>query len=434
MRILTAFLLATLVTGAVLGQAVYSAADYAVNGDTFYLTKAQTGNFNFDTGGAGITWNYSALSGTEQRRLVFRLPTQTGFSLIQWPYIYNSANVNVSTTDGQTIAVFGLQQTNPNDYFLKNTAYFRQRASSYTVVLNNISYNVKNVFDNADTIYKFPFTYNSVSTSKAAYAVAVPPDLYYRSQKLNRQDTVKGWGTVITPYGTFTNCLKYESDILQVDSVAVNGTAVIANDTTRYREIKWFDPSRRFQVLYVKQIKAGNQFITQTIEYLDNQQFYQPNALFAYLPASPNMGDTVNFQNFSTNGYTFKWRFGDPASGANDSSSLINPQHMYTNPGTYSVRLIAYNGALADTVFLPVTVSPINFTYTFTGNGNWSDAVNWAGNAVPPSLLPATNTIVIDPVSSGQCIVDIAQQLAAGAVFIVNPGKRLLLPGVLRIQ
>jgi PKD domain len=434
MKILTAYLLSTFVAGTVLGQSTYSSTDFAVSGDTFYLTKAQAGNFNFDTNGTGITWNYAGLSGSEQRRLVFRPPAQTGFSIVQWPYIYNSSNVNLSATDGQTIAVFGLQQTNPNDYYLKNTIYLRQRASSYTVVLNGLSFNIKNVYDNADTLYKFPFTYNSVNASRSAYTISIPPDLYYRSQKLNRQDTVKGWGTVITPYGTFSNCLKYVSNILQVDSVAVNGTAVVANDTTRYREIKWFDPSRRFQVLYVKQIKAGNQFVTQTIEYLDNQQFYQPNALFAYLPASPNMGDTINFQNLSTNSYAFKWRFGDPASAANDSSALINPQHIYISPGTYTVQLVAYNGPLIDTAFLPVVVSPLNFTYTFTGNGNWSNAANWAGNAVPPTLLPATNTIVISPVNGGQCILDITQQLANGTVFIVNAGKKLLLPGVLRIQ
>ncbi len=434
MKFLTACLVSACFAIGVQAQPTYSSADFAVSGDTFYLTKAQAGNFNFDTTGAGITWNYAALSGTEQRRLVFRLPAQTGFSIVQWPYIYNSSNVNLSSTDGQTIAVFGLQQTNPNDYYLKNTAYLRQRASSYSVVLNGLSFNVRNVYDNADTIYKFPFTYNSVNASRSAYTISIPPDLYYRSQKLNRQDTVKGWGTVITPYGTFTNCLKYVSDIRQVDSAAVNGTAVITNDTTVYREIKWFDPSRRFQVLYVKQIKVGNQFITQTIEYLDNQQYYQPNALFAYLPASPNMGDTVNFQNLSTNSYAFKWRFGDPASAANDSSNLINPQHIYTNPGTYTVQLIAYNGPLTDTAFLPVVISPLNFTYTFNGNGNWSNAGNWAGNAVPPNLLPATNTIVINPVSGGQCILDITQQLVAGTVFIVNAGKKLLLPGLLRIQ
>jgi PKD domain len=415
-------------------QPSYTASNYANSGDTFYLTKAQLGNYNFDTTGINITWNYAALVGTEQRRLVFRLPTQTGFSIVQWPYLYNSSNVNLSSTDGQTIALLGLQQTNPNDYYIKNTASLRQRASSYALVLNGVAVNVRNVYDNADTLYQFPFTYSSISSSRAAYTVSIPPDLYYRKQKLNRQDTVKGWGTVITPFGSFSNCLKYVSQVMQIDSIAANGTPLLTNDTLIYREIKWFDPARRYQVLTVRQNKIGNQFITQSIEYLDNQQFYAPTALFAYLPTLPNMGDTVNFQNLSTNGYAFKWRFGDPASGANDSSALINPQHIYTNPGIYMVQLIAFNGPLADTVSLAISVSPVNTTYTFIGNGNWSSPSNWAGNAVPPLNLPATNSIVINPVAGGQCVLDVSQQVAAGASFTVSAGKRLVIPGNFRIQ
>jgi PKD domain len=426
--------LAVLMVSDVHAQTSYTSADFAASGDTFYLTKAQPGNFNFDTTGANITWNYAALQGISQRRLIYRLPTQTGFSFAQWPYLYNSANVNLSSTDGQTIAVFGLQQTNPNDYYLKNTAYLRQKASSYTAVLNGLSVNVRNVYDNADTIYKFPFTYNAVSSSKAAYTISIPPDLYFRSQRLSRQDTVKGWGTVITPYGTFTNCLKYVSTITAIDSIVVNGVPVITNDTVVSRELKWFDPSRRYPLLTVKQSRVGNQYVTQSVEYLDNQQYYQPTALFAYLPAAPNMGDTVNFQNLSTSSYTYKWRFNDPASGANDSSALINPQHVFANYGTYNVHLVAYNGPLADTFSLPVTVSPVNVIFTFTGNGNWSNAANWAGNAVPPLTLPATNTIIINPVAGGQCVLDVSQQVAAGSTFIVNSGKRFTLPGSLRIQ
>jgi PKD repeat protein len=434
MKFFIRVILAVLMASDVCAQATYTWADYAASGDTFYLTKAQPGNFNFDTTGANITWNYAALQGVSQRRLLYRLPTQAGFSFAQWPYLYNSANVNLSSTDGQTVAVFGLQQTNPNDYYLKNTGYLRQKASSYTVVLNGLAINVRNVYDNADTIYKFPVTYNSVNASKSAYSIAIPPDLYYRNQRLNRQDTVKGWGKVITPYGTFTNCLKYVSIITSVDSIVVNGLPVVTNDTVVSRELKWFDPSRRYPVLTVKQSRVGNQYVTQSIEYLDNQQYYQPTALFAYLPAAPNMGDTVNFQNLSTSSYTYKWRFNDVASGAADSSTLINPQHIFANYGTYNVQLIAFNGPLADTFSLPVTVSPVNVTFTFTGNGNWSNAANWISNAVPPLNLPASNTIIINPVTGGQCILDVSQQVAAGSTFIVNSGKKITIPGNLRIQ
>lgn len=47
---------------------------------------------------------------------------------------------------------------------------------------------------------------------------------------------------------------------------------------------------------------------------------------------------TALFNNVSEGGLSFKWYFGD-----GDSSSLVSPTHLYNNPGTYIVRLIAYD-------------------------------------------------------------------------------------------
>jgi hypothetical protein len=81
--------------------------------------------------------------------------------------------------------------------------------------------------------------------------------------------------------------------------------------------------------------------------------------------------------------------------------------------------------------FDPVTINHANscFTYTFTGTGSWSLASNWAGNSRPPLILPAGSTIIIDPEITGECILDVSQELQQGALFTVRPGKKLLIPG-----
>ncbi len=373
-------------------------ANFAASGDTFYLTKAQTSSNNFDTSGVNITWNYASLAGSSQRTLVYRLPTQSGYGAAQWPYIYNSNNVNLSSTDNQTTAFFGLQQTNPNDYFLKNNNLLRQKASAYTLVINGTSLNVKNVYSSPDTIYKFPLQYNGVSTSKGAYTTSVP-GFYYRSVQIERRDTVKGWGKIITPYATFSNALQLISTVTEIDSVSINGQPAVNNDTIHYREIEWFDPSKKYPVMYARQTKTGNFYVTSAVEYVDVKQYYQPKALFAFIPASPNSGDTVNFQNLSTNAASYKWKFAD----GTDSSTEINPQHIFTTAGTYPVQLIAYNGTLKDTVTMSIKINPLNQIYTFTGNGNWDVPANWSNSSVPPAVLPATNSIVINPSGGKLC-------------------------------
>ena len=73
-------------------------------------------------------------------------------------------------------------------------------------------------------------------------------------------------------------------------------------------------------------------------------------------------------QNFTTicgtpNGYSLSamvWDFGDPNSGMSNTSTLTNPSHIFTAPGTYSTSLILYYscGGGTDTVKQIVNVLP----------------------------------------------------------------------------
>src|SRR5207237_1001787 len=66
--------------------------------------------------------------------------------------------------------------------------------------------------------------------------------------------------------------------------------------------------------------------------------------------------------------YHFWWDFGDPASGANNTSSLRNPAHAYSGPGTYTVRFsdITTPGCLSDTIPHTFTLAPLP-TATISG-------------------------------------------------------------------
>ena len=72
--------------------------------------------------------------------------------------------------------------------------------------------------------------------------------------------------------------------------------------------------------------------------------------------------------------------------------------------------------------------------YVFTGNGNWTDAGNWLGNTIPPNPLPAGSSIIINPDGTGECILNIHQQINAGGIIEVMPGKNLTVKGNLTTQ
>ncbi|WP_126970329.1 DUF7948 domain-containing protein [Gynurincola endophyticus] len=85
----------------------------------------------------------------------------------------------------------------------------------------------------------------------------------------------------------------------------------------------------------------------------------QPGGCFPYL---------AQFTNLSLGGISFRWDFGDGGATSTD----VNPTHTYTQPGTYTVRLIAedeFTCNKIDTTYFTLTVAnqPVSaFSYTPT--------------------------------------------------------------------
>lgn len=81
------------------------------------------------------------------------------------------------------------------------------------------------------------------------------------------------------------------------------------------------------------------------------QIFTGPTAQFTN-PQSYCVNTPVPFTNTSIPGYnqgcnantTYSWNFGDPASGASNTSTTANPTHSYSTPGTYTITMTASNG------------------------------------------------------------------------------------------
>lgn len=68
---------------------------------------------------------------------------------------------------------------------------------------------------------------------------------------------------------------------------------------------------------------------------------------------------TVNFAG-TGNGISFLWDFDDPASGANNTASVLSPAHTFNLPGTYHVTFITTDSTkcnISDTAYVTITVS-----------------------------------------------------------------------------
>jgi hypothetical protein len=114
------------------------------------------------------------------------------------------------------------------------------------------------------------------------------------------------------------------------------------------------------------------------------------------------------------------------------------------NPGVADQNITFYivsnaangSGSSGDFIYAATVVASLSTTqtYTFTGNGNWSDAANWSNGLLPPAILTGNAAIVIDPPAGAVCVLDVPQQLSAGVSLEVKAGKQFVVNGNLVIN
>ncbi len=70
------------------------------------------------------------------------------------------------------------------------------------------------------------------------------------------------------------------------------------------------------------------------------------------------INDSVYFFSTYPNADSLLWLFGDPGSGSEDTSKLANPAHLFSDSGTFTVTLIAFDAFLSDTTMLEIHILP----------------------------------------------------------------------------
>ncbi|RYY99670.1 MAG: PKD domain-containing protein [Chitinophagaceae bacterium] len=172
----------------------------------------------------------------------------------------------------------------------------------------------------------------------------------------------------------------------------------------------------------------------------------------AFTPASLQacVGQDFSFSNSSTGATNYQWDFGD-----NSSSADPSPTHRYSAPGTYTVKLRAYNTngvsvTCADSVWMDVTVLASQtgsmtvtgnsstcapFTATFTNNTTPATSVTWDfGDGSLPSTLNSVAhtftragsfTVTLTVVAPGGCNFVTTQTITVGGPagqLVYTPG------------
>jgi len=164
----------------------------------------------------------------------------------------------------------------------------------------------------------------------------------------------------------------------------------------------------------------------------------KPTASFTFTPNNGCAPATVAFTNTSTPGCneikSQAWNFGDPGSGANNTSTLTNPSHIFNTPGTYTVQVVVTNcTGSKDSITQTVTVITCGFTATATPtniscNGQCTGSAAAAATGGSPAYTYLWNNGQTTQTATGLCtgtftvtVTDASSSTTTTTVAITQP-------------
>ena len=203
-------------------QISLSVSDFANAGDTVRISQADGAGLDFASTGANFTWDFSSLVANSQTLKEFK---PIGFaSLLVFgtygpvaPTNYRASYFN-PTND---LPLDQLSQFLPVSLSDLNQ-YSKRMTDSITSLGYSIAVNGQGVPFKSDTIetrYKLPLNYNDFHYSRGYTFIDLNPVIDFKIKQYRQRTTnVDGWGTIITPKGTFP-ALRIRHDIAEIDSV-----------------------------------------------------------------------------------------------------------------------------------------------------------------------------------------------------------------------
>lgn len=317
-----------------------------VAGDTLrYSTVNPLGlNLNIGQKGANQSWDYSGLVSNGQDIYQYIAANKTPYFF----YFFNQ--IGLKTADSIGVAQFSFK--NIYSFYTKNSTVFKAEGLGYSISGIPLASN----YTDDDEIYQFPLKYHDSDVSTFRFVFSIPgQNLFSFVQAGKRINYVDGWGSIKTPYKTYSSVLRVKTIVDEVDTLVSQFTKI---PFPRKQVIyKWLSADERIPVLELIGTEVGSVFTATQIRYRDQYNGkanpFSPRARFTVNKTSGYANaDTFAFtdqtQPFAT---SFQWQI-NPSSGVSfvkgTSANSRNPFVVFSQKGKYSVTLIATNVAGTD--------------------------------------------------------------------------------------
>jgi hypothetical protein len=412
-------------------QITITQADMPSANDTIRFSNANASTtLPYLQSGPNQTWDFSTLVATAQDIEPYKLSLQT-------PYAFFFLGLNkYGRKVADSLGVGAFQFKDIYNFYKKSSSAYEVEGIGlrYTGIPLPAYYSVP------DKLYQFPLQYADRDSSNFKFTISLP-SLGAYSQVGYRINSVEGWGSITTPYGTF-NCLKVKSFIFSADSLNIGGFPL--KFSRRTIEYKWLANGRKIPILEISgNANAAGAFTPTTVKYRDiprslNPVTLGPQAQFTASLLNVPVMEPITFNN-TTSGFLldYLWTF-TPTDQVlfedNTTDTSKNPIVSFTTPGQYTVKLKATNFFGTDeelktnyiTVFDPTSVSDeLKNTKTYYINNQKFKGPNWLSEA-NISLFDLTNKkIETNMIGDEICIKNATMKKNQLLILRANMGKEV---------
>ena len=205
--------------------------------------------------GKGITWDYSKLSVQSQSVDTFLSVSSTPvtYQLVFNDALLYPADKATVAQSGGGVPTFGpITVTGIIDYYKNQSSSYE--SVGYGATIDGLPAPVKD--NNIDVIYNFPMNYGNADSCHSNNTLNVPTLVYY-GQTQYRINHVEGWGTLITPFGTFSalkvKTILYTTDSLYLDTLHIG----FKTPPTEQIQYKWLANGEHIPVLEIDETQGS---------------------------------------------------------------------------------------------------------------------------------------------------------------------------------
>ncbi|MFN2396136.1 MAG: PKD domain-containing protein, partial [Bacteroidales bacterium] len=362
-KIILPIVLFSLLIPSLYSQITINGDDLPSAGDTLrYSLTINPQQYDFLQTGEDFQWDFSGL--THQSQAIEEYELVSGINFLMG-IIFGSDAIATSAFGDLPLDDFEIEVDGIYTVFSDETQYYTN--DGFFVLLDGFGLPLK--YSEPDIVYTLPLNFGD-QDSTAFFGNTNLGDTLSLTRQGYRISEVDGWGNIITPYGEF-DALRIKSTIYETDSVyweSFGEPVMLSRTITRY---SWLAKDEKIPVLEVSftTFDGSDESPALSIKYRDIYREPSdedpPVANFDANTTNAFTDEEITLFNYSTPSHevnNYSWTFipGNVNFHNNTDATSAEPVISFSEPGTYTVKLVAENEAGIDSLtridFLTITL------------------------------------------------------------------------------